>query len=83
MITPPYKDETGRVCSKCDKYKLWNEFNKNKQGFNGYRPDCRDCQKKQAKNYKRDPAKNREAVMRWYYKKKAEGSHESDETTKG
>jgi len=36
-------DETGRQCSKCEVFKLWSGFSKNKHGTRGYQSWCRDC----------------------------------------
>lgn len=45
-------DENGRVCTKCGKYKLWEEFHKGK-GANGYTPQCKQCVKeKDAQRHK-------------------------------
>lgn len=34
-----------KICTKCGKEKPLSEFNKQKTGKNGYRADCRECQK--------------------------------------
>ena len=36
-------DENGRKCSCCNKYKPWDNFAKNPNGFNGKRADCSEC----------------------------------------
>jgi hypothetical protein len=74
-----YKDETGRVCSKCETYKPWDQFNKGQ--IAGHRPECRQCQKRIARSYHRDPVKSREAVRRWYQNKKAKRGSNDVPTT--
>jgi hypothetical protein len=65
-----YRDENGRVCSKCDIYKPWSEFNKSAMHANGYRPDCRSCKAAREASYVRDRQKVNEAKRRWYQKHK-------------
>jgi hypothetical protein len=67
MTAKQYRDETGRVCTKCNRYKSWDNFNKGVT--EGYRPDCRDCQKDREKSYERDKEKGR-ATQRRYAERK-------------
>lgn len=36
-------NDTGRVCTVCGKFKLWEEFNKQCSGINGYCSSCKYC----------------------------------------
>ena len=41
-------EEGGRQCSRCEKFKPWSEFSRNKHGTRGYQSWCRDCFREQA-----------------------------------
>lgn len=69
MYQGPYTDETGRICSRCQRYKLWKEFSKG-NGINGRKTACKACMKEAEARYKRDPAKNKAATQRYLAKKK-------------
>lgn len=45
-------DENGRVCTKCNVYKLWMNFDltSNSRGPNNSRPECVDCRRKRVRN---------------------------------
>jgi hypothetical protein len=36
-------DKRGRVCTKCDKYKLWSEYKSAPAGINRKQASCREC----------------------------------------
>ena len=54
-----FRDEKGRECIGIDgiacKYKLWEEFNKDKHNRQGYQPRCKACTKvyRQRPEYKK------------------------------
>jgi len=39
----PIYDEDGRVCNKCRKYYVWDEFTRERKGFHGRRGICKWC----------------------------------------
>lgn len=41
-------DESGRVCTKCNSHKPWDEFYPLKVGINGRAPKCKECTKVEA-----------------------------------
>lgn len=41
--------ETGRNCSCCNKFKLWNEYDKKSTGINGRHSRCKSCIKVEKK----------------------------------
>jgi hypothetical protein len=45
---------TTKVCIRCDKEKPLSEFNKSKDKTDGYRAECRDCNKEYQAQYKID-----------------------------
>lgn len=63
----------GRTCTKCQKYKLYLEFYRDKKGKDGYMAECKECFLAGRKNY-RD--KNRDVLnlksSKNYYKTKKE-----------
>lgn len=38
-------EETGRVCTKCGAFKVWEMFYKHVNGINGRSPRCMACEK--------------------------------------
>ena len=47
MIKPKTKATlTGRVCTKCWEYKIFRDYNNDKNWHNWKKSYCRDCQKK-------------------------------------
>lgn len=68
MTARQFRDENGRVCSRCKQYKSWDSFNKNKSDPDGHRPNCKQCQKEAEVKYKRDPKKARAAMDRYRLK---------------
>ena len=44
----------GRECRTCNQFKEWSEFNKG-NALNGKKSECRICQSKRAKEYKKRP----------------------------
>lgn len=51
----PYMEnwaEGGRRCTRCQEWKTWDQFNRLRNGHNGYSPRCKDCTRAQLKtNY--------------------------------
>lgn len=53
-------DDNGRVCTKCNKYKIWTEYSRSVTGCKGRTNDCKSCRNKhrqeyrKATNYKQD-----------------------------
>jgi hypothetical protein len=41
-----------KECSKCEKYKELEEFNKRSSTKDGYRPECKECQASNNKTYR-------------------------------
>lgn len=44
--------ETGRECSKCNKFKLWSEYNRTKATKTGRQARCRACCSKGSLKYR-------------------------------
>lgn len=62
-----------KKCSKCSEYKGFESFHKDKNSKDGYKTWCKDCRKKETKEYRQ---KYREKVLEskkeWYKKTKTE-----------
>lgn len=41
-----YLDPAGRVCTKCNEYKLWEHFYANKYDITGHDTSCKDCRRR-------------------------------------
>lgn len=57
-----------KICTKCSETKILSMFNKDKKGKYGYSSQCRECRKKQNKEYC-DSHKElqKEKAKKWYY----------------
>jgi len=56
-----------KVCSKCREVKLLEEFNKRKDKKDGYRSECKACNKEYAaKHYAANPEKIKERSAKYY-----------------
>lgn len=67
MTSKKYRDHAGRVCTKCNEYKPWDEYYRG-VGPNNKKTQCRDCEKAYGRHYKRDPAKQAASHKKWYAK---------------
>jgi hypothetical protein len=56
-------------CTKCNLEKIQSEFYKDKQKSTGYRPDCKDCNKKKCSEW----AKNNKERRKYYVLKSSKG----------
>lgn len=72
-------DVITKVCTKCDKEKTLEEFNKQKIGKHGRRATCRECQKVQHAKYRTSEA-GREVRSAW---KKTEKGRECEKRYRG
>lgn len=43
MTKPVAVDPQGRICRKCQAFKIWENFDKKCDGLNGYHSQCKDC----------------------------------------
>jgi hypothetical protein len=43
--------EKGKVCTKCNEWKSYNEFHKNKNVKDGYVSQCKECRNLHRKEY--------------------------------
>ena len=48
------KNDSGRECTKCRKFKAWDEFGNHKKGVNGRNSDCIECHRIDSLNRSRD-----------------------------
>lgn len=67
-----YIDEEGRVCTRCNEFKLWSEFYRKKKGHNGYTSKCKICATKQVMECYYDNREERLKYMKNYHKSNKE-----------
>ena len=63
-----HADEQGRVCTLCEKWKPWEQFNKATGGFRGKRSRCRNCDGAVGAKWKEDSnyyQSNRDAILQY------------------
>lgn len=53
MIFQTKIDESGRICTRCHKYKLWNCFRVNSSSKTGFQSSCKDCVRNDNKSNQR------------------------------
>lgn len=52
-------DNDGRVCSKCQVWKPWSEYHRNRDGPNGYCSHCKDCRSVSRKQWRENETEHR------------------------
>lgn len=59
-------------CSRCEKDKVYSEFNKNKNSKDGLNSICKECNKRYMKRYNKDHSERLKPVFRQHYKDNVE-----------
>lgn len=62
----------GKICSKCGEWKLLEEYNKRKVSKDGRRPECRECQKEQSKQWRGNNKEHKKEYAKQYYQNNEE-----------
>jgi hypothetical protein len=89
-MTASDSPEMGRACKVCGKFKSWENYDKKKDGMNGFHSRCKECISRQKRNWwkkKNMKKRTRPSVLDFhstdiFEKTIAIGSHENSEFEK-
>ena len=66
-----FKDENGKVCTKCSTYKAWPDFQKDKNTVDGHTSLCKECRRLNSNKWRSENhEKAKEACRDWVSKNK-------------